>query len=276
MTLLNTIIIMLTGCGCFLVGINLMSRGFVGICEKPGSKILGMFKPKNGVQGVITGMTHSLVVQSSASTTVLTIRLLNIGAITLLEATPIVMGANIGTTLTAFIVSLSASNLSLYLAFLVFIGSMMFLSNKKWTRIIGETLSGLGLVFVGLEVLKLYANDPQVSSAIIRLFSATDNCLLFLFGALVTALFQSSSVTTSIMVLMVGSALLPLEQAVYLVMGANLGTCITAFFASNGGNANARRIAFINVVFNIGDIIYTVWRTKQFGNEMNVIDIQIH
>lgn len=268
-TLIKSIIAMLTGCGCFLVGINLMSRGFVRICEKPGSKVLQMFRPKSGIAGVATGTAHSLLTQSSASTAVLTIKLINISAITLLEATPIIMGANIGTTITALIVSLSSLNVGPYLAFLVFIGSMMFLSNNRSAKIIGEIISGLGIAFVGLEMLNLYTKDAQISQAIISVFSLTDNIvLLLLFGCIVTAIFQSSSVTTSIMVIMVGAALLPLKSAVFIVMGANIGSCITSLLASTGGNKNAKRVALINVLFNMIGVVIFVVIILTFGDKL--------
>ncbi len=270
MSFLETIITMLTGCGCFLVGASLMSRGFVRICQRPGSKILRMFSPKNLGEGILTGVTHSLIVQSSASTAVLSIGLLNAGAITLLQATPIIMGANIGTTLTAFLVAFSTiGNIKRILSFFVFIGGIMFLSNKKTIKVVGEILSGFGLVFVGLEMMDLYVDDPQISSALKSLFLLSDNfLLLILFGCLVTALFQSSSVTTSIMVLMVSVGVLPLSSAIYIVMGANIGTCITSLLASNGSNVNAKRLALINVLFNVFGVLMFLVLIWVIGDKM--------
>jgi len=258
---LYALMLLMTGCGCFLIGINLMSRGFVRLCEGKNSSFLRLFQVRNRFEGVGTGILHSTLTQSSDATTVFSLKLLNSGYITLFQTACIIVGANVGTTLTGFLISLSATDFDFnsYFAFCAFIGAIPLLSNNRKSKIFGEIVGGFGLLFVGINLLDLYLQDTIIKTAITNLFSYFNiPFLLIIVGLVITAIFQSSSVSTGIVIFMVGSGMIGLRNALYIVMGANIGTCITGLIAVRGGTTNMKRAALVHVLFNIlGTLIFS-------------------
>lgn len=258
--ILLAIMLVLTACGCFIVGINLLSRGFVRASSTKDSFFTRGFGSESRFGGITFGFLHSAFVQSSDVTTVTLVRLVDIGQITLLQACACVIGANIGTTITSFIVSLSSFNLTPYFAFCAFIGAIPLLSKNSKARTFGDIIAGFGILFIGLELLQNNLNNESFRTVIDFLFNSTSNSLLLiLIGTGLTMIVQSSSVTTSMVVFLISGALLPMKSALCLVAGANLGTCITCAIAAVGGSRNSRRTALFHSLFNVvGLIIFII------------------
>lgn len=258
-SILLPIMCVLTACGCFLVGINLMSRGFVQATVKSDSFFTRGFNARNRFSGAFYGLFHSALAQSSDVTAVTLVRLADIGTITLFQACACIIGANIGTTVTTFIVS-GGLHLAKYLSFLAFVGAIPLLSKKRGLKTFGEIVAGFGILFIGLGLMQTSTQDESFRSLLNSLFSSTQNSFLLLaIGAGLTMIVQSSSVVTSMVVFLVSGALLPLESALCLVVGANIGTCFTSWIASFGSSKTARQTALFHTMFNlIGAIIFII------------------
>ena len=249
---LLAIMLVLTACGCFLVGINLMSKGFVLSTTNSDNIFTRGFKGKNRFVCTGTGLVHTMLAQSSDVTAVTLVRLADIGTITLFQACACIIGANVGTTVTTFIVSLSAFNLTPYFAFLAFVGAIPLLSKKKKLRTFGHIVAGFGILFIGLQLLQANIENESFKHIVDVIFNSTSNPLILVAIAVgMTMIVQSSSVVTSMVVFLVSGALLPIESALCLVVGANIGTCITSWIASIGSSRTARQTAMFHTFFNI-------------------------
>ena len=249
---LLAVMLVLTACGCFLVGINLMSKGFVLSTTNSDNFFTRGFKGKNRFICVGTGLFHTMLSQSSDVTAVTLVRLADIGTITLLQACACIIGANVGTTVTTFIVSLSAFNLTPYFAFLAFVGAIPLLSKKKKLRTFGHIVAGFGILFIGLQLLQANIENESFKHLVDVMFNSTSNPLILVAIAVgMTMIVQSSSVVTSMVVFLVSGSLLPIESALCLVVGANIGTCITSWIASIGSSRTARQTAMFHTFFNI-------------------------
>ena len=257
---LLAIMLVLTACGCFLVGINLMSKGFVLASTNSDNFFTRGFQGKNRFVSAGTGLLHTMLAQSSDVTAVTLVRLADIGTITLFQACACIIGANIGTTVTTFIVSLSAFNLTPYFAFLAFVGAIPLLSKKKKLRTFGHLVAGFGILFIGLQLLQANIENESFKALVDVVFNSTTNPLILVAIAVgMTMIVQSSSVVTSMVVFLVSGALLPIESALCLVVGANIGTCITSWIASIGSSRTARQTAMFHTFFNIiGASIFVV------------------
>lgn len=259
----ESVLILIAGIGVFMFGMKFMSDGLERSAGGGMRKLLGKIS-SNRFAGVGVGAVVSAVIHSSAATTVMVIGFVNAGLMTLTQATAIIMGANIGTTITGIMVSLSAFSLNAIFGVLAFFGAMMvmFLKKEKYKRL-GYILGGLGMIFVGLDVMGGAFGNEKIAAALADVFTHIDfPLLLILVGMVFTAVVQSSTAVTGIIVTMVGAGALPLECALFIVLGTNIGTCVTAAFASVGANANAKRTAVIHLAFNvIGTIIFTaiIW-----------------
>ncbi len=258
---LLAIMLVLTACGCFLVGINLMSKGFVQVSlYNEDSFFARGFRSSNRFAGMGTGLIYTALSQSSDVTAVTLVRLADIGTITLMQACACLIGANIGTTVTTFIASLSAFNLTPYFAFLAFVGAIPLLSKKRKLKTFGQIVAGFGVLFIGLQLLQSNIENESFRALVNTLFNATDNPLILVaIGVGMTMIVQSSSVVTSMVVFLISGALLPVESALCLVVGANIGTCITSWIASIGSSRTARQTAMFHTFFNIvGATIFVV------------------
>ena len=255
---LFAIMVVLTSCGCFLVGVNLMSKGFVQITEREGSFFTRGFNCRTRFGGFGAGLLHTMLSQSSDVTSVTLVRLADVGFITLFQACACIIGANVGTTITTFIVSLSAFNITPYFAFLAFIGAIPLLSKRPKFRIFGHLVAGLGILFIGLQLLSANLQNEAFRGVINFIFNSTTHPLLLIaIGIGLTAVVQSSSVVTSMVVFLVAGSLLPIESALCLVVGANVGTCITSWIASIGSSRTARQTAMFHTFFNlVGAALY--------------------
>jgi len=264
MQLIGSLIWLLAGVGVFIVGMNFMSEALEKSAGEGMKKMLGRIS-NNRFSGVGIGAGVTAIIQSSSATSVMVIGLVNAGVMTLMQATPIIMGANIGTTITGVLVALKNDYFNMLMYLFAFAGVMMEFFKREKIKIAGLLCSGLGLIFVGLNVMSSEDafGNPLVESMFQGIFTVIDFPLLLIFvGVIFTALIQSSSAATGVVITMVGTGVLPLDLALFIVLGANIGTCVTALLASVGANANSKRVALIHFTFNvIGTVIFTaiVW-----------------
>lgn len=268
MQLIQSLIWLLAGVGVFIVGMNFMSDALEKSAGEGMKRLLEKIS-NNRFSGVGIGAGVTAIVQSSSATSVMVIGLVNAGVMTLMQATPIIMGANIGTTITGVLVALKNDYFNMVMYLLAFAGVMMgFFKNKK-VRNIGSLCCGLGLIFVGLEVMSSEQafGNPLVENMFTNIFQKIDfPLLLILVGVIFTGLIQSSSAATGVVITMVGTGVLPLDMALFIILGANIGTCVTALLASVGANANSKRVALIHFTFNtIGTVLFTaiIWIFKE-------------
>ena len=265
--LIQSLIWLLAGVGVFIVGMNFMSAALEKSAGSGMKHMLGKIS-NNRFSGVGIGAGVTAIIQSSSATSVMVIGLVNAGALTLIQATPILLGAKIGTTITGLLVALKNDYFNMAMYLLAFSGVMMGFSKKEKIKLAGSLSAGLGLIFVGLEIMSSEQafKNPLVMDMFKDISASVDFPLLLVaIGVIFTALIQSSSAATGVIITMVGTGVLPLSQALFLVIGANVGTCVTALLAGIGGNANARRVALIHFTFNsIGAVIFTtlVWIFK--------------
>ncbi|MBE6947652.1 MAG: Na/Pi cotransporter family protein [Ruminococcaceae bacterium] len=267
MQLIQSLIWLLAGVGIFIVGMNFMSEALEKSAGEGMKKLLGRIS-NNRFSGVGVGMGVTAIIQSSSATSVMVIGLVSAGVMTLTQATPIIMGANIGTTVTGLLVALKNDYFNMLMYLFAFAGVMMGFFKKEKIKLAGLLCSGLGLIFVGLNIMsspQAFGN-PLVERMFQGIFSVIDfPLLLILVGAIFTALIQSSSAATGVVITMVGTGILPLDLALFIILGANIGTCVTALLASMGANADSKRIALIHFTFNvIGTAFFTaiVWIFK--------------
>lgn len=276
---------LLAGLGAFLIGVKLLSdnmeklatgkmrslfhraSGKVTLPEGATRKEKFRAKTKewsSNLVGVGIGTAVTAVIQSSSLTTVMVVGLVNAGVMTLTQATTITMGANIGTTITAQIAALSAFDFAVFAMGLTGIGILVaYATKKEKVQTVCYAVAGLGLVFVGLDVMDASMDFFQESQVIVDLFaSITNPFLLFFLGIAITAIIQSSSALTVILIAMAESGILiggGGNAVLYVVLGTNIGTCVTALLSSIGTSVNARRAAMIHLLFNvIGSIIFFI------------------
>lgn len=268
MQLIQSLIWLLAGVGIFIVGMNFMSDALEKSAGEGMKKLLGKIS-NNRFSGVGIGAGVTAIIQSSSATSVMVIGLVNAGVMTLMQATPIIMGANIGTTITGVLVALKNEYFNMLMYFFAFAGVMMGFFKKEKVKLAGLLCSGLGLIFVGLNIMSSEQafGNPLVETLFQGIFRVIDfPLLLILVGVIFTALIQSSSAATGVVITMAGTGVLPLELALFIILGANIGTCVTALLASVGAHANAKRVALIHFTFNvIGTIVFTaiVWIFKE-------------
>lgn len=265
--MLASIIWLLAGVGIFIVGMNFLSEALEKSAGEGMKRLLGRIS-NNRFSGVGIGAAVTAIIQSSSATSVMVIGLVNAGVMTLMQATPIIMGANIGTTITGILVALKNDYFNMLMYFLAFAGVMMGFFKKEKIKLAGLLCSGLGLIFVGLEIMSSEQafGNPAVETMFQNIFSVIDfPLLLIVVGIIFTALIQSSSAATGVVITMVGTGVLSLDLALFIILGANIGTCVTALLASAGANSNAKRVALIHFTFNvIGTVLFTaiVWIFK--------------
>lgn len=267
MQLLQSIIWLLAGVGIFIVGMNFLSDSLEKSAGSGMKKLLEKIS-NNRFSGVGIGAGVTAIIQSSSATSVMVIGLVNAGVMTLMQATPIIMGANIGTTITGLLVALKNDYFNTIMYFLAFAGVMMSFLKKEKMKVAGSLCCGLGLIFVGLNIMSSEQafGSPLVEELFTNIFSVIRfPLLLILVGVVFTALIQSSSAATGIVITMVGTGILSLDLALFIVLGANIGTCVTALLATIGANVNSKRVALIHFTFNvIGTVFFAaiVWMFK--------------
>ena len=251
-SLQEALVYLFVGIAVFLIGMKFMSSG---LKKCAGTGIKNLFKKieDNRILGVCIGTLVTILIQSSDATSAIVIGFINADVMSLFQGVSIIMGGYLGTTVTGLLVSLSSLNISLYLMLTVFIGviMMLFLKNKL-ANDIGEILSGLGVLFFGLETLKESFEYESITIVISKIFAKIKfPPLLLVIGVIVTALVQSSSATTSIVIIMVGSGSISFENGLYLALGATIGTVVTTLLAAIGTSAKAKKTAVIAFIYRL-------------------------
>ncbi len=243
---------LLAGTGVFLVGVHMLTANIEQLATGKIKELFGRTADKRLVN-VGIGAAATALIQSSGVTTVLIVGFVNVGVVDLYQAAAMIMGANIGTTITAQIAALSAFPVTTYIQVLVFVGMMMAMACKRESaKKTGSILAGLGLIFIGLELM---SNVMKADKAGIQgLFQVvTHPVLLFLLGIFLTALVQSSSATTSVIIAMSVAGLTigtGGNEVLYIILGTNIGSCVTALMSSATAGTNARRAGLIHLMFN--------------------------
>jgi len=250
------ILSLLGGLALFLHGMQMMSSGLEAAAGNRMKSILEKLTA-NRILGVLVGAAITAVIQSSSATTVMVVGFVNSGMMTLTQAVWIIMGANIGTTITGQLVALDIGALAPLIAF-VGVAIAMFVKKKQvqyWAHII----AGLGILFIGMNLMSDSMMPLRDSPAFVNIVANFSNPLIgILVGAGFTALIQSSSASVGILQALAMSGVIGLPNAVYVLFGQNIGTCITAVLASIGTTRNAKRTTIIHLMFNIiGTVIFT-------------------
>lgn len=263
MTYVYAVISLLGGIGSFLLGFKILSENIEKLANRGLRKILA-YASKNRFIGVLIGMVVTAVIQSSSATTVMIVGFVNAGVMNLFQATSMIMGANIGTTITAQIVALESFDFSKFAVALAFVGMFMeMLCKKEKHRTIGLSFAGLGLVFLALQFMSSSMKIFRDAPAVTNLLTSINNPFLLLFiGVAFTALVQSSSAVTTIVISMVGAGLSigsSPNSVLFLILGTNIGTCVTALISSIGASTNAKRTSVIHLLFNVfGTAVFLV------------------
>lgn len=257
--------------GMFLYGMNLMSSG---LQKAAGDRLRSLLSAmtSNPFKGVMTGLGITSVIQSSSATTVMVVSFVNAGLLTLSQAIGVIMGANIGTTVTAWLVSWLGfkADISILAVPLMLLGFLFSNSKKNRRQNIGELIVGFCLLFLGLSFMKESVPDlnetPQVLD-FVKAWSGYGFCsvLIFLaFGTALTLVLQSSSATMAITLIMLSMGWIPFNMACAMVLGENIGTTITANIAAAVGNTQAKRAALSHTIFNVFGVIWALIFFKPF------------
>ncbi|HJA71031.1 MAG TPA: Na/Pi cotransporter family protein [Candidatus Enterocloster excrementipullorum] len=280
------------GLGMFLYGMNIMADGMQKTAGGRMKQFLGMLT-NNRFMAVVLGALITAIIQSSGATTVMVVGFVSAGVMNLTQAVGVIMGANIGTTITAWIVSMSQLGDAFevmepifYAPLIIGIGSLLIIfSMKQRKKLIGEILVGLGLLFIGLDFMSgsiaPYTDAPIFSQAFALLGS--NPILGMIVGFVVTTLLQSSSASVGILQTLALNGIVTTNAAIYITLGQNIGSCTTALISSIGGSRTAKRAAVIHLTFNIiGSIIFGVVGFFVFtfnpaiaGSEINAVQISI-
>ena len=252
--LVLSIITLFVGAAVFIVGMNMMSSG---LKKSTGPSLKKLLKKIRNSRFACFGIgtTVTMLVQSSAATGVMAIGFIAAGTMTVFQGVNIILGAYVGTTVTGLIAALSSVKIAKYFVVIAAIGVILMFFKKEHVKNIGEILAGLGLLFFGLNtmsgVLSEETGNPQLVKMVQDFFSAVNfPLLLVLIGAVVTILVQSSSASVSIVVSLTGSVI-GFEQAMFLVLGATIGTVFTLLLATIGGNVNVKRTGIIVLIIRI-------------------------
>lgn len=252
---ITTIFMLFGGLGFFLYGMKMMSEGLEKAAGAKMRSILEFFT-KNRFIGMVVGIIFTAIIQSSNATTVMVVSFVNSGLMNLMQASGVILGANIGTTITG---QLIAFNLSDIAPLIVIIGVIMVMFCKKQNvKKIGEVILGFGILFMGLSIMSDSMTAVKESPEILNfLASLTNPFAAILVGFLITAVLQSSSATVGIILLMVSQHLLEFTICPFMILGCNIGSCVSALVASLSGKKDAKRAALIHFLFNvIGSAIF--------------------
>ena len=254
---LTDLIGLLGGLGLFLYGMQMMSNGLEAAAGNRMKKILEKLTA-NRFLGVVVGAVITAVIQSSSATTVMVVGFVNSGMMTLQQAVWIIMGANVGTTITGQLIALDVGAIAPLFAF-IGVAFIVFLKNEKLHHY-GKIIAGLGILFIGMDMMSAAMVPLRESETFVNIITRFSNPVLgILAGAIFTAIIQSPSASVGILQALASSGVIGLPQAVYVLFGQNIGTCITAVLASIGTSRVAKRTTIIHLLFNIiGTTLFTI------------------
>ncbi len=270
---------LLGGLGVLFIGFKVLSDAIEKLANERLRSWFSKTSSTGKLAGVGVGLVTTAIVQSSSATTVMTVGFVNAGVMSLTMATAVIMGANIGTTVTAQIAALSAFNFATFVLPFAFIGifmTMIFKNDKVKT--VGYILGGLGLVFVALDVMSSSMEIFQQSEVFTQAMMSIQNpFLLLLIGLVFTAIIQSSSAVTSILVALASTGVTiggGGNSVLFIILGTNIGTCVTALLSSIGANTNAKRAALIHLMFNVfGSILFMIMLLIWNGDGTSFMDM---
>ena len=257
--------------GMFLYGMNLMSSG---LQKAAGDRLRGLLSAmtSNPFKGVLTGLGITTVIQSSSATTVMVVSFVNAGLLTLAQAIGVIMGANIGTTVTAWLVAWLGfkADISILAVPLMLLGFLFSNSKKNQRQNIGELIVGFCLLFLGLSFMKDSVPDLNETPQVLEFVRSWAGhgfgsvLIFFVFGTVLTLVLQSSSATMAITLIMLSMGFIPFPMACAMVLGENIGTTITANIAASVGNTQAKRTAMSHTIFNVFGVIWALILFKPF------------
>ena len=264
--------------GMFLYGMNLMSSG---LQKAAGDRLRGFLSAmtSNSFKGVMTGVGVTSIIQSSSATTVMVVSFVNAGLLTLTQAIGVIMGANIGTTVTAWMVSWLGfkADISVLAVPMMLLGFLFSNSKKDNRKHIGELIVGFSLLFLGLSFMKESVPDLRQTPEVLEFVTTWSSygfgsVLLFLaFGTMLTLVLQSSSATMAITLIMLSMGWIPFDMACAMVLGENIGTTITANIAASVGNTEAKRAAMSHTIFNVFGVLWALILFRPFLNLVGYI-----
>lgn len=254
---INYFIELLGGLALFLYGMEMMSSGLELVA---GDKLRTVIEKMTSsfFKAILVGTFVTAIIQSSSATTVMVVGFVNAGLMTIYQAVGIIMGANIGTTITGQLVALNISTVAPIIAFVGFLLNT-FSKNKK-KRYVGQAVIGLGFLFMGMEFMSESMEPLRDYPGFVTMMTKFENPILgVLAGTAITAIIQSSSASLGILQAIANQGVIPLHSAMYIIFGFNIGTCITSVLSSVGSSKNAKRTALVHVLFNIiGTIIFVI------------------
>lgn len=259
------------GLGMFIYGMQIMAQGLENAAGNKMKSLLEVLT-KNKLMGVLLGAVITAVIQSSSATTVMVVGFVNAGIMNLTQAMGVIMGANVGTTVTGWLVS--ATEWAEFLRpdklapIAVIIGVIIMLTGKRRSsKEIASIIVGFGLLFIGISMMSDAVSPLKESEGFVNIFATLGQSPLLgiLAGALVTAVIQSSSASVGILQSLAAAGLVPFSAAIYIIMGQNIGTCVTAILSSLGAKKNAKTAALMHLLFNvIGTVIFSVFAIVYF------------
>ena len=246
---------LLCGIGLFLYGIHIMGEG---LQKAAGEKLRSLLSTltQNRFMSVLVGFIVTAIIQSSTATTVMAVGFVNVGLMTLRQSVGVIMGANIGTTVTSVLIAIDFSQIA---PLAVFLGAMtvMFVKKEK-IKTAAEIVTGFGLLFFGMNVMSVSMEPLKDFQPLLHFRTHNNNALSgIIIGTVMTALIQSSSASVGVLQTLALKGLIPLRFAIYVLYGQNIGTVFTAMLSAIGANANAKRAGMIHLLFNvIGTILF--------------------
>ena len=245
------------GLALFLYGMQMMGNGLEAAAGNKMKSILNKLTA-NRFAGVLVGALITAVIQSSSATTVMVVGFVNSRLMTLNQAIWIIMGANIGTTITGQLIALDVGEVAPIIAF-AGVAAIVFIKNEK-VKHIGSIMAGLGILFIGMDMMSSAMSPLSSSQGFVNILTKFENPILgILAGTIFTALIQSSSASVGILQALATSGVVGLNSAAFILFGQNIGTCVTSLLASVGTGRNAKRTTLIHIMFNVfGTVVFTI------------------
>ena len=254
---INYFIELLGGLALFLYGMAMMSKG-LELAAGDKLRVIIEKMTSNFFKAILVGIIVTGIIQSSSATTVMVVGFVNAGLMNIYQAVGIIMGANIGTTITGQLVALNISTIAPIIAFVGFV--LNTFSKRERKTFLGQAIMGLGFLFMGMDFMSTAMEPLRDYPGFVTLMTKFQNPLLgVLAGTIITAIIQSSSASLGILQAIANQGVIPLKSSMYIVFGFNIGTCITSVLSALGSSKNAKRTALAHVLFNIiGTIIFII------------------
>ena len=273
MFVLKYLFLTLGGVTLFLLGLKSMSENMQQLSGNKMQKVIKTFT-KNRVCGVFSGAVSTELMQSSIATNVIVTSFVSSGILSLSSGCAVIMGANIGTTITAQLVSLSGSSgfdMAAIGSLVSFIGFLISFSKDKKLECVGGVMAGFGMLFLGLNVISDSIVFFKDFNAFRNFFLVDNKLLLFLNGIIITALVQSSSAVTSVIIILATNGLLGFENSMFLILGSNIGSCVSVIIASLSKNQDGRSAAYFNLFFNLIGSLALIIPLSIYSSEISCV-----